>query len=55
MFRGANEVLLGVIECIFPFIDSILRENEYLFRLNDQQKVYLPLSHLWFMNLWQYL
>ena len=22
-------------------IDSTLRENEYLFRLNDQQKVYL--------------
>ena len=24
-------------------IDSTLRENEYLFRLNDQQKVYLQL------------
>ena len=23
-------------------IDSTLRENEYLFRLNDQQKVYVP-------------
>ena len=23
-------------------IDSTLRENEYLFRLNDQQKVYYP-------------
>ena len=22
-------------------IDSTIRENEYLFRLNDQQKVYL--------------
>ena len=27
-------------------IDSTLRENEYLFRLNDQQKVYLILSDM---------
>ena len=41
MSRGVNEVFLGGIECIFALIiDSTLRENEYLFRLNDQQKVY---------------
>ena len=42
MFHGVNELLLGVIECIFALL--ILHENEYLFRLNDQQKVYFVLS-----------
>ena len=40
MFRRVNEVLLGVIECIFALlILQALREKECLFRLNDQQKV----------------
>ena len=34
-------------------IDSTLRENEYLFRLNDQQKVYKAFVSRFWLKLWQ--